>query len=212
MLLRIREKEAKRKTLDVESTAKKKRCEREERITLVQLKAYWDTFPLPLQVDEAAEIPAPSSDDDELLEEPPSKLCVSWKPGTSQNDHEIIVEPERRDDKSYSRIAANCARRDLVKALHISIEDKTETDAKKRKLDPQNSRVGTDPSDINREVDHALKDPLQARIHPGKTRSNTKRALSFDGTSLGCKATKREAQAILNICGAGMPRVTDPKT
>ena len=80
MLLRIREKEAKRKTLEAESTAKKKRCEREERITQVQLKAYWDNFPLPLHVDEAAEAPAPSSDDDELLEEPPPKLSVSWKP------------------------------------------------------------------------------------------------------------------------------------
>ena len=212
MLLRIREKEAKRKTLDAESSAKKKRCEREERITLVQLKAYWDTFPLPLHVDETAEVPAPSSDDDELLEEPPSKFCPTWKPGAPQNDRELIVEPDARDDEAHSRGTVNHTRRNLLKALHTSIEAKSELDAKRRKLEPWNSRVGTDLSHVNREVDQALKDPLQARINPRETRSNTKRALSADGTSQGCKATKREVQAILNLCGAGKPRGHDPAT
>ena len=45
MQIRIREKEAKRKNIDAVNTANKKRCEREERIAIVQLKAYWDLFP-----------------------------------------------------------------------------------------------------------------------------------------------------------------------
>ena len=110
--------------------------------------------------------------------------------GNVSNEHEIIVEPERRNDKDYSRRAANHTRRDLIKALHTSIEEKTEMDAKKRELEPRNSRAGTDLRDVNREVDQALKDPLQARINPREMRSNTKRALSADGPSQGCKATK----------------------
>ena len=122
------------------------------------------------------------------------------------------MEPDARDDQAYSRRTVNHTRRDLINALHTSIEAKSELDAKKRKLEPRNSRAGTDLSDVNREVDQALKDPLQARINPRETRSNTKRALSADGTSQGCKATKREIQAILNLCGAGKPRGLDPAT
>ena len=107
-------------------------------------------------------------------------------------------------------MTARNARLKLLKTLQTSIEDKTEADAKKRKLDPPNSREGTDPSAINRDVDQTHKDPLQARIQHREMRSNTKRGCMLDGTSQGCKATKREVQAILNICGAVMPRSEVP--
>ena len=49
MLERVRAKEAKMKAENVEKEQgpTKVRCEREERIAVVQLKAYWDCFPLP---------------------------------------------------------------------------------------------------------------------------------------------------------------------
>ena len=107
-------------------------------------------------------------------------------------------------------MTASNARLNLLKSLHSSIDDKAEADAKKRKLDPPNSREGTDPSAINRDVDQTHKDPLQARIQHREMRNGTKRGCMFDGTSQGCKATKREVQAILNICGAVMPRSEVP--
>ena len=48
MQMRVREKEAKRKNIEMESMVKKKRCDREERIAEVQLKAYWELYPLHL--------------------------------------------------------------------------------------------------------------------------------------------------------------------
>ena len=126
------------------------------------------------------------------------------------NDQELIEEVATYKDKSCSRMMARNARLELRKTLQASIEDKQETEAKQRKLDPPNSREGTDPSAINRDVDQTQKDPLQARIQHREMRSNTKRGCMFNGTSLGCKATKREAQAILNICSAGKPRIEDP--
>ena len=54
-------------------------------------------------------------------------------------------------------MAASSARRDPFKTLHSSIEDKTEPDAKRRKLDPANSRAGTNPEVINRDIEPALR-------------------------------------------------------
>ena len=106
---------------------------------------------------------------------------------------------------SCSRMTANNARHKLLKTLHTSIDVKIEAEAKRRKLDPTNSRAGADMKAINRDVDQANVDLTQARIHRREPRANIKRGCMFDGTSQGYKATKREKQAILNICGAVMP-------
>ena len=50
---RVRHKEAKRKKMEAESEASKKRCDREGRIAKVQIEAYWDLYPLPLSIEEA---------------------------------------------------------------------------------------------------------------------------------------------------------------
>ena len=46
MQMGVREKEAKRKSMDADSVSRKKKCDREERIAGVQLKAYWELYPL----------------------------------------------------------------------------------------------------------------------------------------------------------------------
>ena len=69
MQTRVRHKEAKRKKMEAESEASKKRCDREERIAKVQIEAYWDLYPLPLSIEEAKSTPAPDSEDDELIED-----------------------------------------------------------------------------------------------------------------------------------------------
>ena len=85
------------------------------------------------------------------------------------------------------------------------IVDKTEADAKRRKLNPTNSEVVQKA--INREVEHANKDDLkQNGIHQREPRANIKRECMFDVTTQGNKVSKRETQAILNIIGAGKPR------
>ena len=102
-------------------------------------------------------------------------------------------------------MAANKARHKLLQTSHSSIDSRAEAEAKRRKLDPSNSRAGEDLKAINREVDQANVDHTHARIHHREPRANIKRGCIFDGTSQGQEATKREKQAILNICGAVMP-------
>ena len=94
-----------------------------------------------------------------------------------------------------------------MKTLQASIADKSEADAKRRKLDPKNLGAGIDLKAINGEVEHAKgKDLMHVGIQQREPRANIKRVGIFDVTTQGCKATKREKQAILNICGAGLPR------
>ena len=69
MQTRVRQKEATIKEMEAESMARKKRCDREERIAKVQIEAYWDLYPLPQSIEEARSTPAPDSEDDELIED-----------------------------------------------------------------------------------------------------------------------------------------------
>ena len=69
MQTRVRLKEAKRKKMEAESEARKKKCGREERIAKVQIEAYWDLYPLPVCIEEAKCTPVPDSEDDELIED-----------------------------------------------------------------------------------------------------------------------------------------------
>ena len=103
-------------------------------------------------------------------------------------------------------MAANNARQKLLKTLHSSIDSRAEAEAKRRKLDPSNSRVREDLKAINRDVARATVDLTHARIHQREPRANIKRECMFDVTTQGNKVTKREKQAILNIIGAGKPR------
>ena len=137
MQIRIREKEANRKNIDAVNTANKKRCEREERIAMVQLKAYWDLFPEAVKDERAKSTPAPESDDDELIEDSKLGNDGNMRPGMRYNDQELIEEVATYHDKSYTRMMARNARLELRKTLQASIEDKQETEAKKRKLDPR---------------------------------------------------------------------------
>ena len=94
-----------------------------------------------------------------------------------------------------------------MEILQASIVAKAEAEATRRKLDPLNSGAGTDLKAINGEVEHAKgKDLMHVGIQQREPRANIKRVGIFDVTTQGCKATKREKQAILNICGAGLPR------
>ena len=93
-----------------------------------------------------------------------------------------------------------------MKTLQASIVDKTEADAQRRKLNPTNSGAGVDQKAINWEVELARNNDLMHNgIQEWEPRANIKRECMCDVTSQGCKATKREKQAILNIRGAGKP-------
>ena len=99
---------------------------------------------------------------------------------------------------------AKDARQEFVENLNASISVKSEAEAKTRKSEPTKS--GGDQQAINREVDHANhEDLMHSRIQHREPRANIKRVCMFDATSQGCKATNREKQAILNICGAVNP-------
>ena len=83
MQMRVREKEAKRKSHEAETVQmpSKKRCDREERIAEVQLNTYWKWFPLPSREKQAEDVPVEDDSDDELVEEVrqdefgPSNFC-----------------------------------------------------------------------------------------------------------------------------------------
>jgi len=215
MQLRIRQKEAKRKEVEAEEVANKKRCDREERIAKVQLQAYWQAFPLPTDVHHAKETPAPDSGDDELTEAQIHEIPLQIKDkGMMDLEQELIEDGKCEGHRNIEaaslkrngprmncpRTASSGTRQELLNVLQASIDGKTEADAKRVKLDPQNSREGADPKAINRDVDSALKDPMHTRIHSTKPRAGTKRACTFDDLAQSCKASKIEMRAILNIC------------
>ena len=212
MQMRVRQKASKRKEVEAESTANKRRCDREERIAKVQLQAYWDLYPLPARIVQAEGTPAPDSDDDELIEAQSHETSVVPEIGThSESEQELIVHDDnnaicmrsKAQRSSCHRGASSSARCELLKTLQSSIDGKAEADAKRRKLDPVNSRAGTDPKVINRDVEQTCEDPLNTRIRNRELRASTKRACLFDELAQSCKTSKREVQAIQNICDSG---------
>ena len=93
MQMRVREKEAKRKNIDAESLSKKKKCDREERIAGVQLKAYWELYPLRTGERQAEHLPLPESDDDELIEDRSQCIGNANEMGSrSESEQELIDE------------------------------------------------------------------------------------------------------------------------
>ena len=68
MQMRVRAKEAKRKVEEDETAQNKKRCEREERIAKVQLKAFWTWFPLLSNERQDQDVPVEDESEEELIE------------------------------------------------------------------------------------------------------------------------------------------------
>jgi hypothetical protein len=174
MQLRIKLKEAKRKDEEVQEDANKRRCEREERRAGNQLRAYWESFPLPIDASMIAGDGDGSRDIDNSSRYMPRPKC----PGPT----------------------SSCDRRNLLNSLRTSIAERAEPDLKRPKLDPQNSREGEDPVAINRDVDSATKDQSHTRIHKWELRGSIKRACTFDELSRSCKTSRSELRSILNIC------------
>jgi len=182
MQLRVRQKEAKRKEDEAVNVANKKRCEREERMTRVQLQAYWDTFPLPEQKLEGDESCGDHRDTEH-------KSLQRHVPGGE-----------------CSRTASSNERHAFLDNLRTSIAERAAPDAKRIKLDPQNSWEWDDPVAVNRDVDLVTKDRMQDRIHNREPRANIKRACTFDELTQSCKTSKKEMRSILNICDTGRSR------
>ena len=179
MQTRIRQKEAKRKEVEAENTVNKKRCEREERRAEVQLRAYWDHFPLPAQ----------ESDD----------VTLSGDHRDTETNCSQKYVPRIRCSHSVS----TKDRQDYIDNLRASIAERADPDAKRIKPDPQNSGDGDDPAAVNRDVDLATKDRMHTGIQIWGPRASIKRACTFDELSRSCKASKKEMRSILNICDTG---------
>ena len=154
MLKRVRTKKAKRRA-EKEAEGQrptKKQCQREERIALVQLKAYWECFPLQKGKEQPKTMRDAESSEDELIEDNGQEQKRRTRSGPS-------------NDSSQELIVANIvpSRRRYLEELKECIKGKREaTQEKRRKLDPTNSRVY--PSAINGNVEHAYEDCEHERI------------------------------------------------
>ena len=102
LLERVRGKQAKRKAEDEadEQDSVKKQCQREERIALVQLKAYWDCYPLQTGMEQLRKTRDAESSEDELIEDNGQEQSSRLRPGPSNDSiQELIVAnvtPNRR--------------------------------------------------------------------------------------------------------------------
>ena len=95
MLKRVKAKEAKRKTEydEREQGPTKVRCEREERIAVDQLKAYWDCFPLQTNETQPGRAQDAENSEEELIEDDGQELWSNSKPGSSDDSNqELIVD------------------------------------------------------------------------------------------------------------------------
>ena len=121
----------------------------------MQLKAYWELYPLHNDEKQAEHIPLPESDDDELIEDRSQSIEDAHEIGNhSEPEQELVDEVQSNihqnaiadhlrssiEKESCTRMAANNARQKLLKTLHSSIDVKAEAEAKRRKLDPSNSK------------------------------------------------------------------------
>jgi hypothetical protein len=174
---RIKLKEAKRKNEEAQLDINKKRCEREERRAENQLRAYWDTFPLP---DHAT-------------------------PDAGEGDGSRDVDSTSMHRPRYIGMGptSSSCRRKFINLLQTSIAARHEPDLKRQKLDPPNSRERDDPVAINRDVEPATKDRSNTRIHKGELLGSVKRACTFDELARSCKTSKSDLRSIINICDTG---------
>jgi len=170
MLKRVRAKEAKRKAENEadEQNPIKKRCQRGERIALVQLKAYWDCYPRQTGKEQLRKTRDAESSEDELIEDNGQEQTRIMRTGpSSESSQELIV--------------ANIvpSRRRYLEELKECIKGKREaTQEKRRKLDPPNSREH--PSAINGKVEHAYEDCVRDRIKGKGQQASFKRGTDFE--------------------------------
>ena len=132
MLIRVRAKEAKRKAQheSEDQETVKKRCQRKERMAIVQLKAYWDCFPLPAMEDQLRTKRDAESSEDELIEDDGQGHIGILKTGPSKDSEvEIINADAFPDRKRYLDELRKC-----INAKGQPAHDK------RRKLDQTNSR------------------------------------------------------------------------
>ena len=97
-------------------------------------------------------------------------------------------------------------RHEFVKDPKISISEKGEADAKRRKLGPTN--LGKDQRALNGVVEPAKDDLLQKRIQAGESRSSIKsfnKPEASNQEKRGNKLSKRKMQSIYNLVEAGKP-------
>jgi len=108
MLKRVREKDAKRKAAinEEEQRPTKLRCEREERIAVVQLKAYWECFPLPVKQTRAGDAHADETSEDELIEDSGQDSWCNSEPGPIRgSDQELIIAKAKRSTQREQETA-----------------------------------------------------------------------------------------------------------
>ena len=146
---RVRTKEPKRsRKWSWGTNSNKKRCQREERIAIVQPKAYWDCFPLQTGKEQLRKTRDAESSEDELIEDNDQEQTSRSRSGPS-------------NDSSQELIAANVTpnRRRYLEEVRECIKCEREaTQEKGRKLDPTNSGA------INGNVEHASEDHVHERI------------------------------------------------
>ena len=218
-------KEAKRKIQEAETAQSKKRCDRDERIAEIQLKAYWECYPLTTYRKQPEDTPLEDTSEDELIETESEHTRGKLKTGNhDDSDQELIPEvfetPKltapldhmvKRQPSLNASAAISNKRQKLAKTSQASIVAKAEADAKRRKLDPLNLGAGTDPKAINGEVEHGKgKDLMHTRIHHWEPRASVKRGCYFHVTSQGIKATKRENRQSSTSVERGARMMTMP--
>ena len=232
--MRVRAKEAKRKAEEGETAQRptKVQCEREERMAKVQLKAFWTCFPLPDSERQAEDVPVEDQSEEELMESMWQDLHCNNDPKWDKgSDQELIVDeagqhpqqeqtpmPQRRPQqhqqncdlqirlKQFDKYTTG-TRHEFIKDLKISMSEKGEAGAKRRKLVPTIS--GRDQRTLNGDVEPAKDGLLQNRIQAGESRSSIKRVGKLEASNQEKRETssqQREMQSIYNLIEAGKPR------
>ena len=170
---------------------------REERIALVQLKAYWDCYPLQTGKEQLRETRNAESSEDELIEDNGQEQLSRSRSGPSNDTNQELI---------VANVTPN--RRRYLEELRECIKCKGEaTREKRRKLDPTNSGEG--PSAINGNVEHASEDIVHERIKGKGQLASFKRGPNFEAPNAegqGSKIRKKEMQSIFNLIEAGGTR------
>ena len=105
MLKRVRAKEVKRKNENdaEEQGPTKVRCEREERIAVVQLKAYWDCFPFLANDAQPGRTQDIESSEEELIEDDGQERRSYSKPGSSDDHNQELIEHKVEAEQKLTR-------------------------------------------------------------------------------------------------------------
>ena len=77
----------------------KKRCDREERIAEVQLKAYWKCFPLPNCEKQAEDVPVEDESEEVLIETVWQKISCDQKSGSDDGSELELIDEAANKSK-----------------------------------------------------------------------------------------------------------------